>query len=71
MKMRKPRSPLKKMQSKAKRKMKKAIVPGYGKGGASLMKNPTKTIVKKVSGQPITKKSKKGSLSWLIKKLLK
>lgn len=71
MKIRKPRSPLKKMQSKAKRKMKKAIVPGYGKGGVAMMNNPTKTIAKKALGQPVSKKSKKGSLSWLIKKLLK
>ena len=71
MKIRKPRSPLKKMQSKAKRSVKKAVVPGYGKGGASLMKNPAKTIVKKTTGQPISKKSNKGSIGWLIKKLLR
>lgn len=63
MKIRKPRSPLKKIQSQAKRSVKKAVVPGYGKGGASAMKNPAKFVAKKVTGQPLTKKKKKGLFS--------
>lgn len=64
MKIRKPRSPLKKIQSKAKRSIKKAVVPGYGKGGATAMKNPAKFIAKKLTGQPLSKnKKKKGFLS--------
>lgn len=65
MKIRKPRSPLKKIQSKAKRSIKKAAVPGYGKGGAAAMKDPAKFIAKKLTGQPLSpkKKKKKGFLS--------
>lgn len=63
MKIKKMRSPLKKMQSKAKRSVKKAVVPGYGKGGATAMKNPVKFIAKKVTGQPLAKSKKKGFFS--------
>lgn len=54
---------MKKIQSQAKRSVKKAVVPGYGKGGASALKNPTKYVAKKVTGQPLSKKKKKGFLS--------
>lgn len=59
MKLKKPRSPLKKLQSKAKRSVKKAVVPGYGKGGATAI-NPAKFVAKKVTGQPLSKPKKKG-----------
>ena len=51
------------MQSKAKRSVKKAVVPGYGKGGASALKDPVKFATKKVTGQPLSKKKKKGFFS--------
>ena len=63
MKIKKPKSPLKKMQSQAKRSVKKAVVPGYGKGGASAMKSPLKTAVKKATGQPLSKPKKKSIFS--------
>lgn len=56
---------MKKIQSQAKRTVKKATVPGYGKGGASAMKNPTKYVAKKVTGQPLSKKKKTGFFSFL------
>lgn len=59
MKFKKPRSPMKKMQSKAKRSVKKAVVPGYGKGGATALKDPVKFATKKATGQPLAKKKKK------------
>lgn len=63
-KLRKPRSPLKKIQTKAKKSLKKAVVPGYGKGGATAIKDPAKFITKKLSGQPLSKtKKKKGFFS--------
>ena len=67
MKIRKPRSPLKKLQSKAKRSVKKAIVPGYGKGGATAIKDPLKFIRKKATGQPLAKTKKKKSFFSLFK----
>jgi len=63
LKFKKPRSPLKKIQSQAKRSVKKAVVPGYGKGGVAAMKSPAKFIVKKVTGQPLSKPKKKGFFS--------
>ncbi|PIC71377.1 hypothetical protein CSV77_04940 [Sporosarcina sp. P16b] len=63
MKLKKPRSPLKKIQSQAKRSVKKAVVPGYGKGGSTAMKNPAKYAAKKVTGQPLSKPKKKGFFS--------
>ena len=63
MKFKTPRSPLKKIQSQAKRSVKKAVVPGYGKGGATAIKNPAKFIAKKVTGQPLAKPKKKGFFS--------
>lgn len=63
MKFKKPRSPLKKIQSQAKRSVKKVVVPGYGKGGASALKDPVKFATKKVTGKPLSKKKKKGFFS--------
>jgi hypothetical protein len=54
---------MKKIQSKAKRSVKKAVVPGYGKGGASALKSPTKFVAKKVTGQPLSNKKKTGFFS--------
>jgi len=58
-KFKKPRSPLKKIQSQAKRSVKKVVVPGYGKGGVTATKDPAK----KVTGQPLSKSKKKGFFS--------
>jgi hypothetical protein len=63
LKFKKPRSPMKKIQSQAKRSVKKAVVPGYGKGGASAIKNPTNFVAKKVTGRPLSKKKKTGFFS--------
>lgn len=63
LKFKKPRSPLKKIQSKAKKSVKKSVVPGYGKGGASALKDPVKYATKKATGQPLTKRKKKGFFS--------
>lgn len=67
MKIRKPRSPLKKIQSKAKSSIKKAVVPGYGKGGATAIKDPAMFIAKKLTGKPLSKKKKKKSFLSLFK----
>lgn len=63
MKFRKPRSPISKAKSKIKRKVKKSVVPGYGKGGGTALSNPKKFIKKKTFGQPLSKKKKKGLFS--------
>lgn len=63
MKFKKPRSPISKAKSNLKRKAKKAIVPGYGKGGATALSDPKKYIKKKALGKPLSKKKKKGILS--------
>ena len=63
LKFKKPRSPLKKIQSRAKSSVKKAVVPGYGKGGASAFKDPVKFSTKKITGQPLSNKKKKGFFS--------
>lgn len=63
LKFKKPRSPLKKIQSQAKRSVKKAVVPGYGKGGSTAMKDPAKYVTKNVIGQPLSKPKKKGFFS--------
>lgn len=63
MKFKKPRSPLSKVKSNYKRKVKKAVVPGYGKGGATAIKDPKKYIKNKVTGQPLSKKKKTGFFS--------
>lgn len=63
MKFRKPRSPLSIAKSNIKRKAKKAVIPGYGKGGGTAISNPKKYIKKKVTGQPLSKKKKKGFFS--------
>lgn len=48
--MRKPtyRSPISRAKSNAKRKMKKAIIPGYGKKGTGIIKDPEKAIYNKI-----------------------
>ncbi|WP_168927285.1 hypothetical protein [Oceanobacillus profundus] len=63
MKIRKPRSPISKAKSSVKRSVKKSVTPGYGKGGATALSNPKKYIKKKATGQPLTKKKKKGFFS--------
>ncbi|MBM7600358.1 hypothetical protein JOC34_002749 [Virgibacillus halotolerans] len=63
MKIKKPRSPLSKAKSSVKRKVKKSVVPGYGKGGGTALSNPKKYIKKKSLGQPLSKKKKKGFFS--------
>lgn len=63
MKFRKPRSPISKAKSNLKRKTKKAVIPGYGKGGGTALSNPKKYIKKKALGQPLSKKKKKGFFS--------
>ena len=50
---------------KAKRKLKKALIPGYGKKGIGLIKNPKKAIYNK-----IYKKKTIGANDLLKKKLL-
>ena len=42
------RSPISKVKSKAKRKVKKAVVPGYGKKGTGIIKNPKKAAYNKI-----------------------
>lgn len=63
MKFKKPRSPLSKAKTRAKRKAKKAIIPKYGKGGGTAVSNPKKFIKKKALGRPLSKKKKKGLFS--------
>ncbi len=46
-----------------KRKVKKSVTPGYGKGGATAISDPKKYIKKKALGKPLSKKKKKGFLS--------
>ncbi|WP_211742474.1 MULTISPECIES: hypothetical protein [Ornithinibacillus] len=43
--------------------MNKTVVPGYGKGGATALSNPKKYVKKRLLGQPLSKKRKKGLLS--------
>ncbi|MBY7144085.1 hypothetical protein KFZ56_13715 [Virgibacillus sp. NKC19-3] len=59
MKVKKPKSPISKAKSSVKRKVKKSITPGYGKGGVTAITNPKKYVKKKALGQPILKKKKK------------
>lgn len=63
MKIRKPRSPISKAKSNIKRKAKKAVVPGYGKGTGTAISNPKKYVTKKLTGQPLSKKKKSGFFS--------
>jgi len=53
-----PKSPVSKAKSKMKRKVKKAVIPGYGKGGAIAFSNPKKYVKKKALGKPLSKKKK-------------
>lgn len=58
MKIKKPRSPISKAKSSVKRTVKKSVIPGYGKGGATVLGNPKKYIKKKILGQSLSKKKK-------------
>ncbi|MBO0993469.1 hypothetical protein [Bacillus sp. SD088] len=58
MKFKKPRSPLKKIQAQAKKSVRKNIVPGYVKGGATALKDPIKYATKKATGQPLSKEKR-------------
>ncbi|WP_152657887.1 hypothetical protein [Oceanobacillus sp. CFH 90083] len=58
MKEKKTRSPVSKVKSSAKRKVKKSVTPGYGKGGAAAASNPKKYVKKKTPGQPLSKKKR-------------
>lgn len=53
-----PRSPVSKAKSSMKRRVKKTVVPGYGKGGATAFSNPKKYVKKKALGQSLSKKKK-------------
>ncbi|WP_040978434.1 hypothetical protein [Oceanobacillus jeddahense] len=63
MKFKKPRSSISKAKSSVKRKVKKSVTPGYGKGGATAISNPKKYVKKKALGQPLSKKKKRGLFS--------
>ncbi|MBC5637845.1 hypothetical protein H8S33_13620 [Ornithinibacillus sp. BX22] len=63
MKFKKPKSPISKVKSSVKRSVNKTVVPGYGKGGATALSNPKKYVKKRLLGQPLSKKRKKGLLS--------
>lgn len=58
MKFKKPRSPISKAKSNFKRKAKKSVIPGYGKGGATAFSNPKKFIKKKATGQSLSKRKR-------------
>lgn len=64
MRIRKPRSPISKAKSNLKRNAKKAVIPGYGKGGATAFYEPEKYIKKKGLRKPLFKMKKTGLFSF-------